>query len=82
MSDNSQLSSPAGIAWAVTPNDSNDMQQMSRALYVGTGGDVSVVTKGGYAVTFKNVLSGHILPVQCWRVCATDTTAQDIVALG
>ncbi|QGH72919.1 MAG: hypothetical protein [Podoviridae sp. ctrTa16] len=50
-------------------------------LYVGTGGDVAVITVGGDNVVFKNLASGQFVPVQVLRVKSTDTTASDIIAL-
>jgi hypothetical protein len=49
-------------------------------LYVGVGGDVSVVTAGGDTVTFAGVQSGSFLPVHVIRVL-TSTSASKIVAL-
>jgi hypothetical protein len=49
-------------------------------LYVGVGGDVSVVTAGGDNVTFAGVQSGSFLPVHVIRVL-TSTSASKIVAL-
>lgn len=68
--------------FAVTPSDTVDLSAPCRALYVGTGGDVTVIQlDNSTAVTFKNVASGAILPIQVARVKATATTATDIVAL-
>ena len=50
-------------------------------LYVGSAGDVRVLTAGGDDVIFSNVASGTFLPVQVIRVFATDTSAFRIVAL-
>jgi len=51
-----------------------------RALYVGTGGDVTIAMLGGSTVEFKNVQSGTILDVQATEVTAV-TGAADILAL-
>lgn len=72
--------SPARSAAAVTPNDSADLTEPAKALYVGVAGDVSVdLVQGGESIVFKNVQG--ILPVAVKRVNSTDTTATDIVAL-
>lgn len=72
---------PAGGAFAVTPSDSTILGGV-RALFVGTGGNVAVVTPGRTtAVTFANVGDGTILPVRCSKVMSTNTTASGIVAL-
>ena len=49
-------------------------------LYVGTGGNLDVVTEAGDAVTFKNVPSGMFMPVSIRRVLPTGSAA-DILAL-
>lgn len=66
-------------ALAVTPSDSADLTYVSRGLYVGGQGDVSVVTRGGQTVTFVGAVG--LLPVRVSRVRATGTTATDIVTL-
>jgi hypothetical protein len=76
------LGGPAGHAFAVTPNDGADLAVITRGLYVGTGGDLSLVLKGdAAAVSFAGVASGSVLPLRVARVRATGTTASDIVGL-
>lgn len=70
---------PAGYGVAVTPSDSVVIP-MTRALYVGVGGNVRV-TDINDNVTYANVPSGSILPIQASKVLATGTTASSIVAL-
>ncbi len=66
---------------AVTPSDSDDLVQTSRALYVGTGGTVVVRAHDGTEASYVGVPTGLILPVRAVRVLATGTTASDIVAM-
>ncbi|WP_026782964.1 spike base protein, RCAP_Rcc01079 family [Pleomorphomonas koreensis] len=73
------LGSPAAQAAAVTPSDSTDLANASRALYVGTAGNLTIVTVGGSTVTLIGA-SGW-MPVRVARVLATGTTASDIVAV-
>jgi len=73
---------PARNAEAVTPDDDTDLTNVSRALWVGTGGDVVVTMQGGDTVTFANVPDGSLLPIAVSRVKATNTTAADMVALS
>jgi hypothetical protein len=70
---------PAYDAVAVTPSDTTDLHNV-RALYIGTTGDIAIVTIGGASVTFANVPVGFF-PVRCTKVKSTGTTATDIVAL-
>lgn len=74
------LSSPAKYAAAVTPDDSNDLPNASKRLWVGGAGNVALVTVGGSAVTYVGVPAGTYLPVRAAQVKATGTTATDIIA--
>lgn len=74
-------SSPAIAAEAVIPHASTNFPGgPARALYIGVSGDVVLITMQDQVVTFKAVPVG-ILPVQCKRVNAVNTTATDMVAL-
>ena len=64
----------------VTPDNSNDLSQHARALYVGVSGDVKVDTVEGDTLTFVGVPIGFF-PVSVKRVYATGTTATNIIAL-
>ena len=72
---------PAEYAVSVTPSDTVDLAQQSRALYIGTGGNLSVLVLDGSTVLFAGLNAGQILPVRIKRVLATGTTASSIVAL-
>lgn len=76
------LSGPAAHAFAVTPSDSTDVAETTRALYVGIGGAVAAVMASGASVTFGAVASGTVLPVRVTRVLATGTTASAILGLA
>lgn len=75
------LSGPAAHAFAVTPNDSTDISETTRALYIGTAGSIAAVMASGASVTFGSVTSGTVLPVRVTRVLATGTTASAILGL-
>lgn len=75
------LNAPASNYAAVTPSNSTDLTNVTRALYVGGAGDVVAVRPDGTAVTFVAVPAGTFLPIRCVRVNATNTTATNIVAL-
>jgi hypothetical protein len=72
------LTSPPEHAAAITP-DQVSLTVVSRALYVGVGGDVAVRMCGGAVVTLANVPSGTLLPIRIDRVLATGTTAGSLV---
>ncbi len=73
--------SPARGGTLVTPNDTSELMQVSRALYVGQGGDVALTLADGDTLVFEAVPSGSILPVRASIVRVTGTTAAAIIAL-
>lgn len=75
------LDAPADHAFAITPSDGTDLSEITRALYVGTGGDLSLITASGATVSLPNVQSGSVLPLRCRRVRATGTSATGLVGL-
>lgn len=75
------ITSPFTGAVAVTPNDSNDLQVMTRGLYIGVGGSLVVMMGNGATVTFAGLVAGTLLPARVVRVLATGTTASSIVAV-
>lgn len=68
----------SGLA-AVTPHDTNELSIYSRALYVGTAGDLKVTTVGGDTVTITNAAVGWH-PIAVKVVFSTGTTASNIIA--
>ena len=71
-------------ATAITPL--NTGIHIHKALFVGTGGNISVNLRGGgtgssNAVVLPNVPTGTILPIHTYKVNATGTTALGIVGL-
>jgi len=71
------------IATAVTKSDTE--QNIFKALYVGTGGNISIdhwQGGSGANVLFSNVADGTLLPVKTYRVNSTGTTATGIVGLS
>lgn len=74
-------SDPAKHAAVITPNDSADLAATTRGIYVGSSGDLAVITVSGDTVTFPNVPGGAIFPICVTRVLATGTTANNLVAL-
>jgi hypothetical protein len=76
MSENFQV---PNRAVAVTPSDTTEV--FASAIYVGSGGNLSVVTEGGDTVTFSNVPAGTTLVIRVTRIRATSTTATNIVRM-
>ena len=73
------IDGPAPNAIAVTPG-SSPLASVTRALYVGGAGDVTVTMFGGGDVAFVGVPAGAILPIRASHVLAA-TTATSIVAI-
>jgi len=70
----------------ITPSDTENFGYETQTnkgavLFVGTGGDLRVLSFNGDDVVFKNIPDGSFLPIQAVRVFSTNTTATDIVAL-
>ena len=64
----------------VTPDDDNDLSIVGAILFVGTGGDVEVVTMAGDTVIYKNIGDATNMAIQVRRVKDANTTAQHILA--
>lgn len=62
----------------VTPSDTHQFDVINRAIWVGTGGNLSVVTYGGDSTTIMNVQDGSLLPLIVKRIKSTGTTASNI----
>jgi hypothetical protein len=58
---------PASNIEVVTPSDSDELEHVSRALWIGAlGGDLEVVTLGGQTVVITAIPAGTLLPIR-WR---------------
>jgi len=79
----SGLDSPATRAFAIVPDDNNDLAVIPRALYTGRGGSIVLALLDDVAeVTLLSVPAGIVLPLRARRVKATGTTATDMVGLA
>jgi hypothetical protein len=77
------LISPARNAFTVLPSDADDLTSATKALYVGSGGNLKVRLIDAEAdVTFVNVPSGSVLAIRIAAVRANGTTAADLVGLA
>jgi hypothetical protein len=74
--------SPARSAAAITPHNTNELARVTRAIYVGGGGNLTVfMVDDATSTGFPDVPPGSILPYRVRIVKATGTTATDIVGL-
>lgn len=75
------LEAPASGGFTIAPSDSTDLSEVTRAVYIGTGGAIAAVMLGGEDVTFTSVPGGTLLPVRLRRIKATGTTATALIGL-
>lgn len=76
-----QFSAPARRGFAIAASDAADLPAETRAIYVGTGGDLALVLASGDQITLAGIAGGMLLPVRARRVIATGTTASQLVGL-
>jgi len=72
---------PSSSMVAITPSDTVNINQTTRGIYVGGGGNISVVLQDSSVVLLVAVQTGSVLPIEVIRVNATNTTATNLVAL-
>lgn len=71
---------------AITPSDTAnfalvDGRVLCDAIYVGSGGDIVIVTQNDTTYKLVAAISGTIIPVMAKRVNLSATSADDLVAL-
>ena len=71
---------PYNDGFAITKSDDNELAQVTRGIYVGGAGNISLVTERGNTIVLKGALAGTILNVRAVKVLAA-TTATDLVGL-
>jgi len=75
------LESPVTHGFPITPNDTVPLPELTRAIYIGASGALSVEFASGAVVTLQGVAAGTVLPLRVARIHATATTADGIVGL-
>jgi hypothetical protein len=73
--------SPATHGFAITPHDSTDLPEVTRAIYVGAPGSIAAVLLSGADITLTGIAAGTILPLRLRRIKATGTSAAALVGL-
>lgn len=61
-------------------SDTQELNVVSRALWVGVGGDVKVQMANGDVVTIAGVPAASMLPIRVRQVFSTGTTATGVVS--
>jgi hypothetical protein len=70
--------SPITSAFAITPNDSTDLAEITLSLWVSVAGAVKVTMYDGSTVTYANLTAGRH-PLRVKRVWSTGTAATGLV---
>ncbi len=73
------LGQPAEFVWLITPSDSDELRFVTRAIRVGTAGDLAVKSASGDTVIIPDVLAGETLAIRVRVVFSTSTTASGIM---
>ena len=76
------LQSPCRSSFVITPDNVNELPFVTRAIYVGSAGDITLrLADDTAAVDLKAVPGGTLLPVRARQVYVTGTTATALVGL-
>ena len=76
------LIAPAKSAFQISPDDSSELMSATKAIFVGSGGDLTVrLIDNDVDVTFRNINSGTVLAIRARAIRFTGTTADDLVGL-
>lgn len=67
--------------FASTPDNTMELAEITRAIFVGTAGDVAIVLASNTELLFKNVGAGSILPIRAHFIKATGTSAGNLLGL-
>lgn len=74
---------PAQNCFAIDPAVSENLVAVTKAIFVGQGGNVTLRTIRGEAdVTFRNLPNAYVLDVRAIAVRVAGTTAGNIVGLA
>ena len=74
-----QFIPPTGIT--ITPDDGDDLPRVVRGIYVGSTGNVKLITPLGDTLTFTAVPAGELISIAAKKVLATGTTAGSLVGV-
>lgn len=79
---NVTLDSPYVSCEAVTPSDEDELAVVSRAIFTGDGGTMSVIMLDGTQADFVNLAAGLTIPIRVRQVKATGTDATNILSFS
>lgn len=75
------LTAPASSGFDITPADGTDLPVLTRAVMIGSAGDLAVTFADGSEVVLPSLAPGVVYALRLARVRATGTTATDIKGL-
>ncbi|AKQ40996.1 hypothetical protein CP97_01420 [Aurantiacibacter atlanticus] len=74
---------PAKHCFEITPHDTQTFALVTKAIYVGAAGDITLKPLDSSAdVVFRNLPEGSFIDVRATAVRTTGTTAQHLVGLA
>ena len=77
------LIAPARTAFNLVASDTDDLPHATKAVYVGTGGDIVMRAIGSDTdVALLNVVTGSVLAIRIKAIRITGTTAQNLIGLA
>ena len=74
------ITGPANSGFTITPNDATELPEITRAIYIGNGGNLSVEMNKGGTLEFVNVPSGSLMPIRAKKVLEA-TTATSLIGI-
>ena len=77
----SSYSDPASGVFVITPSDTENFVKTTRSIFVGGGGNLSVLAADGSTAVLAGVPAGSVLPIAVRRVNASGTSATGLVGL-
>lgn len=75
------LTGPLRDGFDILPDDTAELPEVTRAIYVGQEGDLAVEFTGGGTTVLRGLKAGVIYPLRLARVLVAGTTATDLVGM-
>lgn len=75
------LTAPLSDGFDITPNDTGELREVTRAVYVGQGGDLAVEMADGGSIVLRDLKPGVVYPLRLAKVLSTSTTAANVVGM-
>jgi hypothetical protein len=70
------LQTPVRNSFVISPNDTTELPFVTRAIYVGSAGNITArLADDTASVTFNGLAPGSMLPIRARQIYGTGTTA-------